>query len=444
MKRPHFIIFSVFTALFFHCAVSFAQYSYDYGRNAVGGVITDATGMVSQATVADMKNLSTQWKKAVLKVETGLQGATDSRSVSLKKLNDLISACHQAGKEIPQSALLLGGLTAVEYVFVYPEEQDIVLVGPAEEWIVGPMGVFVGKTTGKPIMLLDDLITTLRAAQGRQRNVFSVSIDPDPAGIQRFREYTKTLGTVSAANTQQISKTMSEKLGPQIVTVSGIPANTHFAAVMAAADFRMKQISMGATKSPVPAIPSFVSMMKTPTDSQDQPRWWLAPNYDAITRDADGLAWNLKGGKVVTLTETDYVDGNQIIHGGGKASPIYGQWAKKMTDNYDALAKVEPIFGQLRTCMDAAVVAAIITENGLLKTANLPLPAFFSSETYKPLEMNVPKNVPSTAVMARKGNFSLIVNGGVSIDLWKIAGENKVVKDLSPEGKEVTGEAWWK
>lgn len=414
---------------------------YYYGDNKnVGGVMINASGMVSQATLGEAKKLAAARTKAMQPVAEGLRGQTDMRRVSLKKVDEVLAACRESGKSVPEDIFLLGGLTAVEYVFVYPEANDIVLVGPAEEWTVGPNGVFVGKTTGKTIMLLDDLAVAMRATQGRQRGVFSVSIDPTPEGLTKLREYTSTIKAV----TKNTAAKMEEALGPQVVTLAGVPADSHFAGVMAAADFRMKQISMGAVKSPVSALPSFVSMVKNPSDSASQPRWWLAPNYEAVTRDAAGLAWNLQGGKVVTMTETDLHEGGRIVRGAGKASPVYSQWADKMTENYEQLAAVEPIFGQLRNCMDAAIVAAIIAENGLLGKIDNPLDSLTSPNGYEPVQLNTPKNVPSTAVMAKKGNQYMTVTGGVSIDMWKIAKDAKVSKTLSGEGKEVAGKDWWK
>lgn len=412
---------------------------YYYGdNNSVGGVFISADGMISQATPAEAKKLAAARVKAMQPVAAGLRGQADMRRVSLKKVDEVLATCREKGEAVPEDVFLLGGLTAVEYVFVYPEANDIVLVGPAEEWTVGPGGVFVGKVTGKTIMLLDDLAVAMRATQGRQRSVFSVSIDPTPEGLAQLRAYAATIKAV-AKNT---AAKMEEALGPQVVTLAGVPADSHFAGVMAAADFRMKQISMGAVKSPVAALPSFVSMVKSPSDSASQPRWWLAPNYEAITRDAAGLAWNLQGGKVVTMTETDLYEGTNVVRGAGKASPVYSQWADKMTENYDRLASVEPIFGQLRNCMDAAIVAAIIAENDLPGKIGNPLESLFVG--YEPVKLNVPKNVPPTAVMAKKGNQYMSVTGGVSIDMWKIARGAKVSKTLSGEGKEVTGEGWWK
>ena len=38
------------------------------------------------------------------------------------------------------------------------------------------------------------------------------------------------------------------------------------------------------------------------------PRWWLAPKYEPLRRDNDGLAWELRGQGVRCLTEQDFLD----------------------------------------------------------------------------------------------------------------------------------------
>ena len=67
----------------------------------------------------------------------------------------------------PTPIKYLAGLQRIHYVFVYPEQKDIVLVGPGEGWKVDAKGNVVGITTGRPVMLLDDLLVALRTAKSR-------------------------------------------------------------------------------------------------------------------------------------------------------------------------------------------------------------------------------------------------------------------------------------
>lgn len=420
---------------------SLAQYSTD--NSAVGGVLIDTDGMLSQAQTGELKALSQKRREAMQPLASGLASSAEMRKISLKKLNETIQRCLAKGETIPDSVRYLGGLTAVEYVFVYPEANDIVLAGPAEGWTVGAQGVIVGKESGHPTMLLEDLQSAMRSASGSERRVFSVSIDPTPEGLQAVNVFVSQVKRVQ--NPQAIASEMEKRLGNQVVSIEGMERNSHFAAVLAAADYRMKQISMGATKSPLKSLPSFVSMIKKPTEANVLPRWWMAPNYDAILRDEAGLSWNLVGGKVVTRTESDLFDGSQVVRGAGKASPVFTAWADKMTANYEKLSVVEPIFGQLRNCMDCAIVAAIVAENDLLTKIDNPLETLLSDDASIKRSV-VPQFVSSTAVVAKKGNGYLFTNGGVAIDLWSMVKEAQVADDwnVTAEKCQVTGKTWWK
>jgi NADH-quinone oxidoreductase subunit D len=93
---------------------------------------------------------------------------------------------------------------------------------------------------------------------------------------------------------------MEQALGPQKISVTGVPETSHFARALVAADFRMKRLGMGFERAPVDGLPSFLDMFSGRTAGLQNmmPRWWLAPNYEPIRRDAEGLAWELRGSGV--------------------------------------------------------------------------------------------------------------------------------------------------
>ena len=56
-------------------------------------------------------------------------------------------------------------------------------------------------------------------------------------------------------------------------------------------------------------------------------------------------------------------------------NPLAQQWADNMTANYDDLSLKDTIFGQLRNCMDLAILAALIFKENLAAKAGYQLPA---------------------------------------------------------------------
>ena len=74
----------------------------------------------------------------------------------------------------------------MQYVLVYPEQQDVVLVGPAEGWRINDDGHAVGKTTGRPVIQLEDLLVALQTAWTGNAPV-SCSIDPTEEGTRAMQ-----------------------------------------------------------------------------------------------------------------------------------------------------------------------------------------------------------------------------------------------------------------
>ena len=75
------------------------------------------------------------------------------REILLRKLEAAIDDCAKNDKPLPTPIKYLAGLQQIRYIFVYPEQKDIVLVGPGEGWKIDAKGNVVGITTGRPVML---------------------------------------------------------------------------------------------------------------------------------------------------------------------------------------------------------------------------------------------------------------------------------------------------
>ena len=110
------------------------------------------------------------------------------RKISLRRLEAAIDDCAKNNKPLPDAIKYLAGLQHIRYVFVYPEQKDIVLVGPGEGWKVDARGNVVGVTTGRPVMLLDDLLVALRTAKAAAQGGITCSIDPTTEGLARMKQ----------------------------------------------------------------------------------------------------------------------------------------------------------------------------------------------------------------------------------------------------------------
>jgi len=415
-------------------------------QRQVGGVKIDADGVLSAPTTLEQRELERIRQKNLDAVPIDLQKPAKMRAVSLKRLEADVAKAHQENTPLPDEVKYLAGLQRIEFVLIYPERGDVVLVGPAEGWAIDSLGNVVGATTRRPVMLLDDLIVVLQARKNTPMEPISCSIDPTPEGLRRVRALSSRLRTIG--NPRVTMRRYEEALGPQVISITGVPPTSHFARMMVAADFRMKRLAMNFEPAPVDNMPSFLHLMKTGSRGMGNvlPRWWLAPKYEPIARDAKGLAWQLRGQGVQCMTESDYLleSGERKI-GAARASQPAQKWADTFTERFEELANHDSTFGQLRNIMDLAVVVALIEKEQLLERAGLQLTELIDNTT--PDQYDAPRRVASKATLLKRGRKNIIsTSGGVEVSPWEVVAKTvEAEESLAPVHKQLSAgaEQWW-
>lgn len=423
--------------------VAQAQTITTTSSRSVGGVSINAQGVLSNPSVDEKGRLQRVLQESLQEVPAGMKAANAERKISLARLEAAIQKCAADGKPLPDDMQYLAGLQQIHYVLVYPEKKDIILVGKGEGWKLDAQGNMVGVTTGRPTMLLDDLLVALRAALQPNRSVISCSIDPTDEGLVRVGRVASKL---SAADPEGAARIVEEQLGPQKITFTGVPETSRFARVLVSADYRMKRISMGLEAAPIQGLPSFLQMGKAGGAPRNMlPRWWLAPQYEPLVRDADGLAWEFRGAGVKAMAENDFFNARGQREKTTKADPISQRWADQMTRRYEELSKAEPIFGELRNCMDLAMVGALIAKENLIGKAGCPLPTLTDSASLQTVKLPAPKHIESKAAMVKKGKW-MIAAGGVEINPWDVLDKTQQSSQLGAvRAKADTSKnvAWW-
>jgi hypothetical protein len=410
---------------------------------AVGGVAIDAQGILENVRTDALGQLAKLRSEALQKIPAGLNVFSESRKVSLRRLEAAIEQSMKSGKPLPDDIRFLAGLQQIRYIFVYPEQKDIILVGPGEGWKVDARGNMVGVTTGRPVMLLDDLLVALRTAQAAAQGGISCSIDPTADGIARFKKFMS-----NKPSPQQAAAGLAEVMGMQQITVEGVPATSHFAQVLVAADYRMKCLGMNLQPPPQGVkLPSYLQMVPSNSSVIGTPRWWMEPKYDPLLRDKEGLAWELCGASVQTLTAEEFANAAGQRQTTNKVNPLAKKWAENMTNQFAALALAEPVFGELRNCMELAVVGALIVKERLPDKAGYSLPVLMSSQDLQPAEFNAPKQVPAQVSMLPKGQKYIVsVSGGVAINSWIIADNTQqtdAVASIRAKAAPSDNAKWW-
>jgi hypothetical protein len=422
----------------------------NFRNGAVGGVSINVDGVVRNAEVSQREAMAKRLRDEFTQPDGDINKAVQIRKVSLKKLE---AACQhylaENNGQLPDEVKYLGGLLRIQYVLVYPEQNDIVLAGPAEGWKVDAQGNVVGITTGQPVIQLDDLLVALRTVRTARNGGISCSIDPTQEGYQKLTTLLQNQRRGPNVNIGALEAKMKEAFGPQQIKLNGIPTSSHMARVLVAADYRMKRLAMNLDKSPINGMPSYIEMIQNSGKqaAKVNPRWWLACNYKPLAKTDDNLAWELRGQGVKTLTEEDVIGDDGTVERTGKANAAAQKWANTMTEKYEELAASEPIFAELRNVMDLCVVAAVIDEHELMNKAGCSLPLLSGDQSdLVTFTWYTPRTVPPQCSFLRtRAGWVVTASGGVQIASFQVANEFQVDNSVKQIRDRAAGnkDTWW-
>lgn len=429
------LVVSIFTE------AGFAQ-QFLTGR-AVGGVVVDATGLLGRATAVELEELRKMQAAASSRIPEPMQGRVPLRKISLAGINRALQEALDSGRPIPDEVYCLGGLQDVCYVIGDREGKDILLVGPAEGWKPGAGGVLVGASTGRAVMLLDDLVVALRTVARPKPEVIGCSINPRTDRLGELERFTR--GMPANVSAEALAARIEGILGPQEVTITGVPADSHFARVLISADYRMKRMGLGLERAPVADLPPFTTFIRGEAAGM-MPRWWLVPEVTSLQHDPDGLVWQVPEVAVKTLSETQFLGMRDPGGRTGRSVPGAERWAEVMTRRYDELAKADPIFDQVRNCMELSLIAAIIVNYRLPERVGADISLLLDEGRFPRTKIQPATKVPSESVVVRSGRAAFVACGGVEINPWSIlarSNENPELQKVSSEMRLENASGWW-
>ncbi len=422
------------------------------------GVAVDAEGVLEFRAVEDPTGRLHAERVAAAKAALPADVAAPSefRKVSLVRLEQAVRRELDAGRQPDDTMRRLAGLQRLQYVFYLPDSRDIVIAGPAEGWAPDAMGRPVGLTTGRPVLELEDLVVALRAYPpgSRHKPFIGCSIDPPQEGLARLREFQQsTPKVIPAARRAQmaahIQQGMEQSLGLAEVRVFTISPQTHFAAVLIEADYRMKLIGIGREPPPV-KMTTFVSALNAPRESV-LARWWFTPNYDCVRVTPDRLAMELVGQGVQLLAEDQAVGPQGVLGAGAPPGPASKAFTTSFTEKYPEIAARSPVYAQMRNCIDLLVAAAFLRQQDFYGRAGWT-PNMFLDEATLPVQTHrTPKQAPCVANSHWKGNRLLTpAGGGVSIQADLALEDSRLLQDedgsLKTRHRELTrpdDARWW-
>ncbi len=424
----------------------------------VAGVVVDAGGVLHKQVYPDPSGQLTEERRAAARstLDPKLAAQSKLRKVSLPRLEAAYRAQLAGGRRATDEMLHLAGLTRLRYVFFYPETADIVIAGPGEGWAGDLSGRACALSSGRPVLMLEDLVVALRAfrAEGDGGTVIGCSIDPTEAGLARMQEFLRTVGVrATPADTERIVEGLRSSMGMQTVRVLGVSPATHFAQVMVEADYRMKLIGIGLERPPV-KLASYVDRASAAQVARNAlQRWYFTPDYQCVRVSDDGLAMELVGDGVKLVGE------DEMVTAGGERRASVGtdrashSFVTSFTKCYGELADKSPVFAQLRNLMDMSIAAAFIQQEGLYGKSGWTMATFGDEDQFRVETCAAPTQVETVVTSVWKGNRLMTpLGGGVNVQAELALASENVQADherkLSQARQAVTlelapGQWWW-
>lgn len=428
------------------------------------GVYADARGTLrfAQDAQSSAVSLSEMRKAAPDEITQDVRAESRLRYVSLPRLEATIRARQLSHQPLEEAMLTLAGLQRVEYVFVVPSASDrpgdLILAGPAGDWLARPDGKIVATQTGQPIVRLDDLITLWRRHLLRQGKAFGVSINPRQENLAKVQQYVShsSARPLEPGERGKWLDGLRDSLGKQDVEFFGIESDSHVARVLLVADYHMKLIGMSLAEG-VDGVVSYLKSVKVGPDGSVPPmtvlRWWFAMNYEPVETNAERDTFALRGHGARVLSENEMLAARgQRVHT-GQSEDLNKQYADSFTEQFAVLCQKYPIYTELRNVFDLSMVLALVDREGLLQRSGWK-PSHFANADWLPLpKMRVPVEVETVINhrVVRRKHIIAGISGGVWIDPRKTLKVSTAVENLPefdtplPAVEQQLGadEVWW-
>ena len=413
-------------------------------------------GLTHQETGNVLSSLGHRAREADL--NTNLRAPSSLRLVSLTRLEKEVAKRLAEGRDIPETMQHMAGLSHIQYVFVYPEQHEVVIGGPAEGWRYNEKGIAVGRESGRATLFLDDFVTVLRTFAPHGPGYFNCQIVPREEGLRRIKQFVEesnAKGPIDSTAVKNWTNQLQQQLGLQDVEINGIPDDSRVAAVIFEADYRLKMIGIGKLPggSGIPSV--FDLLPKTDevkSQRMDALRWWLSMKYDAVMHSPDRNVFEIKGSAVLCQSENEKISkSGQRIHT-GKSEAANRLFAANFTSHYAELASQDPVFADLQNIFDLSLVAALLADNRVPDRLGWDLGAFAPGGGYQTAHYQSPKSIMSVVNHRVYNGKDIVVQvaGGVDGQIRKVLSDPHVFREATLTGVQSKGRApalpegrWW-
>ncbi len=286
--------------------------------------------------------------------------SAEQRFLSLPKLEAQLRQHAAQGTPLPDVCRYLGGLYEIQAVVIDPDTNDLFLVGPAGPWQINAAGIAVNQDTGRPVLVLDDLVVALRNVM-LGRGVLGCSIDPRPGQFQQAAD----LASKWNLTVPQVKQRFLTAVGPQDAMVFGVPDDSHAAHVLLTADYHVKLLAMGSVGGG-PHLPSYLDRCQMDDSPTELIRWWFTLGEPVLHASPDGRQYTLAGPAMELKTEAKFVAGRAAP---GQPAPPRSLAAESFVADFNRrlpeLKRLWPVYGQLENLFTLSLVAHLIQQQQL-------------------------------------------------------------------------------
>jgi len=432
-----------------------------------GGVYVDGSGLLSKLDTeeGDLSLARLRRKSAEATGNKDVRKSSRLRKVSLTRLEREVQKLAALGRDPDEVMKSLAGIHEVKYLFVYPKSGDIVLAGPATDWVLNAEGRRVSSTTGKPVLNLDDLVVCLRNAY-EEGSRFGCSITPRKKNLAQTKAFLaesakKPLGPSASARRRWLDQLRSQ-MGRQDIEVYGIDPRTRAAQVLVEADYRMKLVGMGLEEGTL-GVKSYLDRVTLGKDGKPKPmnvlRWWFTLNYKAMSTTAGRDAYQLHGQGVKVLSENELITELGERRHTGTSDVHTSEFAHDFTKHFKLLAARYPVYAELKNIFDLALVSAVIKAEDLPGQVGWHMTHFGSPTSDNDIAYEVelstaPREVETVINHRMIGRKHIVagVSGGVSVSAKPLVQQDAIEIDqyglmkaerLAAVPEDLPHSAWW-
>ncbi len=361
---------------------------------------------------------------AVLDLPLGtLQANEGLRWISLSEVEAKLQQAIDRKEYASTTMQILGGLTRIDFVAYDKAKKSWFLGGPAGDLVLDRKGQLIGRETGLPPILLEDLLSVAPMILNG-KGAMGCSIDPVPERLKAVSDLVVS-PIAKRSLTQQAAKwsaKLAETLGDQKATVFGLPEDSPTAIALLIADEHMKRIGLGLEVGPGTLMSYWEESEKRGSvPSSALIRWWFALRDDIqIGTDSNNLVFSLASPTVQVLSQDQWMDATGQRFDSNKRDPAADAFAKGFSDHFDKLQQMYPvIYGRMRHICDLSVALRIVREESMAQHLD-PFP-LLADKSIQPHAAAPVKWIPSIAAWRQtsSGRVAAIVSGGVSIDAKK-------------------------